>query len=298
MAVLGQVRQGGGPGPRGLQAGTRPTAAGLLEPLSVSSIAANTTEMQPVSGSILYLGDTHLESAAAYLAGLMHRWGWTFDYVPSHEPLSPRLLDEPRALFVLSDYPAACLATSLQQRLIAQVVDGAGLVMIGGWESFHGCGGDWDGTSVAEALPVIMERRDDRINCDQPTLLCATGVHPVTQGLPWEAHPPLIGGLNRIQPKPDATTLLEAQRFRVSQQGGRFVFEPMNRYTVLVVGRHGRGRTAALATDVAPHWVGGLVDWGERRIRAQAPSAEAIEVGQWYEAFFHQLLRWVGQLDA
>ncbi len=35
----------------------------------------------------------------------------------------------------------------------------------------------------------------------------------------------------------------------------------------LVVGQHGRGRTAALATDVAPHWVGGLVDWGDRARR-------------------------------
>ena len=46
-----------------------------------------------------------------------------------------------------------------------------------------------------------------------------------------------------------------------------------------MVGEFGRGRTAALATDVAPHWVGPLVDWGVPRVAAQAPQANAVEVG-------------------
>ena len=48
-----------------------------------------------------------------------------------------------------------------------------------------------------------------------------------------------------------------------------------------MVGRHGYGRTAALATDVAPHWVGGLVDWGDQRI-TQKVTEDSIEVGNWY----------------
>jgi hypothetical protein len=64
----------------------------------------------------------------------------------------------------------------------------------------------------------------------------------------------------------------------------------------LIVGRYGAGRTAALATDVAPHWVGGFVDWGDRRI-AQAVGGGMIEVGNWYARFFHNLVAWTGKVD-
>ena len=60
-----------------------------------------------MSGSILYLGDTHLTDAAAYLAGLMHSFNWEFDYIPSDQQVSVEMLEVPRSLFVISDYPAA-----------------------------------------------------------------------------------------------------------------------------------------------------------------------------------------------
>jgi hypothetical protein len=50
---------------------------------------------------------------------------------------------------------------------------------------------------------------------------------------------------------------------------------------LLVTGQHGAGRVAAITTDVAPHWVGGFVDWGDARVAAQADGAPAIEVGNW-----------------
>ena len=65
----------------------------------------------------------------------------------------------------------------------------------------------------------------------------------------------------------------------------------------MVVGQHGKGRTAALATDVAPHWVGGLVDWGDRRV-VQDVAGGFIDVGNWYAQFFRNLLVWTGQLTA
>ncbi len=246
--------------------------------------------------SILYMGDTNLESAAAYLAGLMHRWGWSFEYVPSDQAATPDLLAKPRSLFVLSDYPADRLDPRLQEELLGQVAEDAGLVMFGGWESYHGCGGDWDGTPVAEALPVEIDSRDDRVNCDHPVLLRQTADHPIMEGLPCQSRPPFIGGLNRFHAKPDSTVLLEAQHFRAFERNGEFEFEPTFRDPALVVGSHEQGRTVALATDVAPHWVGGLVDWGESRVSAQAPGAEAVEVGDLYERFFQQMLAWAGGL--
>ena len=169
--------------------------------------------------SVLYLGDTSLLGAAAYLAGLIHRAGWALDYVPSHLPADAELFDQPRSLYVLSDYPASRLSLPLQQRLVQAVDAGAGLLMIGGWESYHGCGGDWDQTAVAAALPVEISRTDDRVNCDQPALVRYVQDHPAVEGLPWISRPPCIGGFNRFQPKSDAKVLLETQRFRAFRDG-------------------------------------------------------------------------------
>lgn len=248
-----------------------------------------------MANSILYLGDTHLHDAAAYLAGLMHGWGWAFDYVPSHEPAAASMFDAPRSLLIISDYPAARMNVAAQKKLVEQVAGGAGLIMIGGWESFHGLGGDWDGTLVGDALPVMIASIDDRMNCDQPVLVRRLAEHPVLAGLPWDSRPPVIGGFNRIIAKPDATVLLEAQRFTAACDESAFRFIPRDQHPLLVVGEFGRGRTAALATDVAPHWVGPLVDWGVPRVSAQAPQANAVEVGGDYAQFLRQLFRWVGR---
>ncbi|MFM9965265.1 MAG: glutamine amidotransferase [Planctomycetaceae bacterium] len=248
-----------------------------------------------MTNSILYLGDTHLTDAAAYLAGLMHSWGWRFDYVPSHQPAPTAMFDEPRALFIVSDYPAARMDAVAQRKLVEQVANGAGLIMIGGWESFHGLGGDWDGTPVGNALPVVLASDDDRLNCDQTVLVRRIAEHPAVADLPWVSRPPVIGGFNRITPKPAATVLLEAQRFAARCDGESFTFVPLDRHPLLVVGELGRGRTAALATDVAPHWVGPLVDWGLPRVAAQAPQANGVEVGADYAKLLRQLLSWVGQ---
>jgi uncharacterized membrane protein len=113
-------------------------------------------------------------------------------------------------------------------------------------------------------------------------------------GLPWD-RPPGIGGLNEIAPKPGAQTLLAARPFAVERSGDEFTFLPGQCRSLLVVGRHGRGRTAALATDVAPHWVGGLVDWGDRRVVQDIPGG-FIEVGNWYAELFRNLLVWTGRL--
>lgn len=249
-----------------------------------------------MANSILYLGDTHLRDAAAYLAGLMHGWNWNFDYVRSDESLSAEKLDTPRALFIVSDYPAACMEAATQRKLLEQVTGGAGLIMLGGWESFHGLGGDWDGTPIGDALPVVIASEDDRMNCDQPVLVRCVAEHPAVSGLPWDSRSPVIGGFNRFAAKRDATVLLKAEQFSARLFDGEFVFEPLDCDPLLVVGEFGRGRVAAFATDVAPHWVGPLVDWGVPRVSAQAPGANAVEVGGDYAKFLRQLLSWVGRL--
>jgi uncharacterized membrane protein len=242
---------------------------------------------------ILYLGDTNLQGAAAYLAGLMHAWGWSFDYLPSDVPPAAEQWDTTYGLIILSDYPAANLTEHGHQAILAQVALGAGLLMIGGWESFQGLGGDWDNTPVGNALPVEIADHDDRGNCDQPVLVRRLMNHPITNGLPWEDRPPVIGGFNQVRAKLEAQVILEACLFEARRQGERdFTFQLAECLPLLVVGKYQAGRTAAFMTDVAPHWVGPLVDWGLPRITAQAADANAIEVGGHYAQFLKQLLEW------
>lgn len=242
-------------------------------------------------GSILYCGDTDLTSAAGYLAGLMTSWGWNFVYVPSNEVLTEQRLAIPYSLIILSDYPAAMMPLTLQEKVVDQVEAGTGLLMIGGWESFHGFGGNWNDTLIGDALPVTIANEDDRINFDQGAYLREVATSPATAGVPWRERPPLIGGMNRFRAKPDTQTVLEAlplaTRFDAAGQLEMTTLAPI---PALVFGQCEQGKTAAFATDVAPHWVGGFVDWGPERVTAQAAGAGAIEVGNWYAQFWKQLL--------
>ena len=260
---------------------------------------AMTLEHVMTDRHVLYLGDTALTGAACYLTGLMTHWGWRYRYVPSNVALDGTVLegdgDQP-GLIVLSDYPSKNIKPSTQERVVEWVGHGVGLLMIGGWESFCGHGGNWAGTPVGQILPVQVSESDDRVNCDHPALLGCRGDHPVTDGLPWSTRPPTVGGFNRFEPKPEAQVLLDVHQFEACRRDAGFEFREVRRDPMLVVGEHsqggatsigtsggggtsggysggipGVGRVAALATDVAPHWVGGLVDWGNSRVTAQAP---------------------------
>jgi hypothetical protein len=243
---------------------------------------------------ILYLGDTALNNAAAYLAGVMHASGWRFTYCPSDREADADLVSTPWSACILSDYPAARLAPELQQQIIERVRQGAGLMMIGGWESYHGLGGNWDGTAIGEILPAEMQTTDDRMNCDFPVFVRTCGNdHPILRSLPWLSRPPLIGGYNRFRCRHQATQLLEVVRYSARFDGPELRLSADGVDPLLVVDQMGQGRVAALATDLAPHWVGPWVDWGNSRVAAQGPGAEAIEVGNWYAQFIRQLVEWV-----
>jgi uncharacterized membrane protein len=197
---------------------------------------------------------------------------------------------------VISDYPAERLGDAAMARLALNVEQGAGLVMVGGWESFHGRLGEYHHSPLAAVLPVTMQSCDDRRNFAQPCLIEKLCDHEILAGLPWD-QPPGIGGINAVMARPGAETLLAAAQFSVRRTEQAYQFVPAGRAPLLIVGRHGSGRTAALATDVAPHWVGGLVDWGDQRI-VQEVGGGMIEVGNWYARFLRNLVAWAAQMDA
>src|SRR5688500_13918838 len=247
---------------------------------------------------ILYLGDTSLATHAGYLAGLMSTWDYGYDYVPSDAQVNGHA-SEPRRLYIISDYPARLIDEPAQREILASVEAGAGLLMIGGWESFHGVGGDWDRTPIGQILPVEIGDGDDRVNCDQPALVRCLGDHPICEGLPWDERPPAIGGFNRFTPEPDSETILEVHQFAAKFRSGEGVFKPAQIDPLLVVGKYGRGRAAALAPDLAPHWEGGLIHGGVGpRTTATAPQSWTIEVGPNYARCIFTLSSWAGRLTA
>lgn len=244
---------------------------------------------------IAYCGDTTLPGPASYLAGIMTWAGIPFLYVPSDRSLPEEALAADIGAYVFSDYPSARIPAGMWPRLMARIDAGCGVLMIGGWESFHGLGGDWDRTPLAAVLPVEMRRDDDRRNWPCAVLVRAPQAHPLCAGLSFQ-RPPSIGGYNEFAPRAGAQVVLEGERFQAELAGDGFSFVSHGRLPLLVTGPDrpgpaGAGRRACLATDVAPHWVGSLVDWGDARLTV-AMGADAIEVGTGYARLFRNLLTW------
>lgn len=273
----------------------------------------------------IYLGDDDITRAASYLCGVMTYAQIPYERVDSSQTPPARFTSTQYDAYIISDYPQSRFLTSQLEYIRNTVRQGSGLLMIGGWESFHGQHGEYHDSPLAEVLPVQMLNQDDRRNFSQWAFVLKHHDHPVLEGLPWEK-PPFIGGLNQFTPKPNTNLLLNAvtadirivqedevadcnndsifnyiskpvkERFSTSLSGGNALFLTFaETFPLLVAGQYGKGRTAALATDVAPHWVGGWVDWGKKRIPQKLNNGNSIEVGEDYVRFFSQLVRWIGK---
>jgi uncharacterized membrane protein len=246
--------------------------------------------------AILYLGDTTLKGAGSYLAGVMGHHNISFDYLPSDRQFGDNLLNNKYQALIISDYPAENFSTRQINTIVEQVAAGLGLLMIGGWESFTGDKGQYADTELSRVLPVIMQSEDDRVNCFAPCLVEKIKEHEILGSLPFEESPPSIGGFNRLKSKPDSNTILLARRFNASYVNGSFTVTSLpDPDPLLVVGSYEKGRVCAFATDAAPHWVGGLVDWGSSRVKAHGPGANPIEVGNWYAALLANMINWTAR---
>ena len=248
-----------------------------------------------MSNKVLYLGDTALDAAASYLAGVLLHCNIPFDYVDSATACSDGQLAEDYRAVIISDYLASSFGPEHFEQLVAKTQGGMGLVMIGGWESFTGVGGDYANTPLAEILPVEMQHTDDRVNSFSPCMILPEVEHQITAGLPFASQAAAINGYNRLRAKPAATTILSVKRYHASFVNEDFEFSEQSVDPLLVVGQAGDGRVACYAGDVAPHWAGGFVDWGDQRHVLQAPAAGEVEIGNWYIEFFGNLIKWVSR---
>lgn len=206
--------------------------------------------------------------------------GHQVDYIPSHL-IDTKLPADPAELaewdvIAISDvgantfqlpgvtFGASVPSPDKSESVRAYVEQGGAVLMIGGYLTFSGIDAKarWGRTPLAAALPVQVLDIDDRV--ERPSGIVpsmAGGDHPVTAGLP-ETWPALLG-LNEIVVRPEATLLAEAAG-----------------YPLLVVGEYGAGRSAAFASDIAPHW---------------APPAFVEWPG--YAQLFDQLVRWLARHD-
>ncbi|MDR3110562.1 MAG: glutamine amidotransferase [Planctomycetaceae bacterium] len=246
---------------------------------------------------VCYFGDDDITRAAAYLCGVLQHFGIDYDHVNSGHAPSADFMERDYGLYIVSDYPYVRFEDEHIEHIQRAVRLGAGLLMVGGWESFYGLMGEYHGSKFADMLPVVMQTKDDRHNCPQPVYLrtAATGLeHPILANLNWE-RPPAIGGFNAFTPKAGAKLLLEGVVADVRNTPERALTITAGAvYPMLVEGHYGSGRTAALACDVAPHWVGQMVDWGGKRITQQLRTPDDkpcgfVEFGDAYAKFLKQM---------
>ncbi len=197
---------------------------------------------------------TEYEEGGTVLLESLAGAGIEVEYIRAHE-ISGRFPKDKEALsrydavvisdvgansFLLSDetFLRSEVTTNRLDEIVEYVEEGGGLVMVGGYLSFAGIEGRarYAQSPLAAALPVEMLDFDDRVEVPQGVIpeVAAAG-HAAIGGVSEQW--PLLLGYNRFRAKDDATTIATVDD------------DPL-----LVVGQYGRGRTAAFASDCAPHW--------------------------------------------
>lgn len=238
---------------------------------------------------VLYFGDGTLAGSARYLAGVMTYYKIPFDHVPTARRFTGKTLRHRYSLFVLSDYPSRNLPRSIQREMVQKVREGTGFLMIGGWSSFTGVDGRYRGTPIADILPVMLSQKDDRMNAAGGAVVYLKKHHSVFKGLSFRSAP-VVAGFNRVTAKPSSEVLLGARK--ILPRYPNIMLEKKS-YPFLIFSRYGKGKVAAVTTDVAPHWVGSFVDWGKRRVHIPFSKGIDIEVGENYLKFFGKLIRFL-----
>lgn len=233
---------------------------------------------------VLYLeGDG---TAVRYLSGTFRKMGVDHQLVLPGEAL-PHSLSEFQAV-VISDFPRLLLQEAEPLLVQAITQSGLGLLMVGGPHSF-GRGG-YAESALAALLPIDLQAGDDRA-CSASGVLLEVKLphHPLLRGLQFR-EPLTAIGHNRFRRRRSSSELLSA---RALMRGGPAGFSLSRDSAPMLVVRESidgaTGRTAALATSLAPPWSGGLTEWGARRLSIDSQT----DVGEGYAMFVLNLIRWL-----
>lgn len=201
-----------------------------------------------------FITSTYAEGADGFIAAL-EAAGHAVDFQPNHVaaerfPFTAEALDE-YDVVVLSDIgantlllpQAVFLTGQARPNRLAVLADwvraGGLLLMVGGYLSFTGieAKANYRNTPLAHVLPVELELADDREETPEGSVGTLTEAGRVVLPALHEQWPPILG-YQRLTAKVGATTLATVQG-----------------HPLVVVGTAGAGRTAAVATDMGPHWL-------------------------------------------
>lgn len=235
---------------------------------------------------VFYAGDSPAGGPANYLLAILRRAKAKVTHLPPGKPLKRSYLKNQFDLIILSDYSRSQAGQEGEIAIAAQVIKGAGLLMIGGWGSFSGPFGKWSGSVIEDLLPVSCLKKDDRINFSSGAWITA-GEKNALKSFSFRPSPVLCG-LNIVKPKKFSRVALNAQPLVAS--GKRGLKLSSKKYPLLVFST-GKIRSAALTTDLAPHWCGGLVDWGTKRLKLPVAGSIQVEIGDQYVRFVETILR-------
>lgn len=194
------------------------------------------------------------ETGLGYIDKAIEKAGYEFVYMPNHVandgfPFTMEELKE-YSCVVLSDVgadtlliPSATFALGKRfpnrcQLLKDYVLQGGSLLMVGGYMTFNGIGGQgkWWCTPVQDVLPVQLLPYDDRMeHCEGVHAEVVMQEHPVVKDIQGE-WPPVLG-YNKSVVKPEAELV-------ATVCGDPFI----------AFGQYGDGKTAVFSSDCSPHW--------------------------------------------
>ena len=242
-----------------------------------------------MSTKILYCGDSPVGGAANYLLGALRHMRARVVHLPPAEKLRPKDLQKSYDVIIFSDYSKTEVDSKVERLITAQVESGTGFLMIGGWGSYSGPLGGWKGSLIEKLLPVICKNSDDRTNFPSGASVVLKNRYGFLNAQSFK-QTPSICGLNAVHPKPGSKILLAARP--IISNGKKIRLAPKE-YPLLVVDSQPDRRVAALTTDLAPHWCGGLVDWGNKTLKLSVTPRIQIQVGNYYIQFITSLLGWL-----
>jgi len=193
------------------------------------------------------------EEGAKWLIEALEDAGYEVDFIPNQHAASkfPTEMEEisqydtvilsdigSNTLLLHPDTFEKSIPTPNRLKLIREYVkEGGSFLMVGGYMSFQGIDAKskYKDSPIEEILPVVMMATDDRVEVPEGMYPEAVKKHIVLDGI--EEKWPMLLGYNKFAADENGEVLVEYNE------------DPM-----VVVGEYGNGRTAAFASDCAPHW--------------------------------------------
>ena len=242
---------------------------------------------------VLYAGDSEIGGPANYLLAVLRQGGFGVTHIPPEQALKMADVRQEWDAVILSDYPAKSCGAQVQEEISRCVGQGAGLLMIGGWASFSAPWGLWQGSILERILPIRCLGKDDRTNFFSGAAVIQKESHPALDPKIFRKSPSICG-LNSVRVKDSGRVILAAKPVLIRSTAVEVSASFKNKeFPLLIIDQNPKMRVAIYTSDFAPHWCGGLVDWGEKRLQLPVAPGIGVEVGDFYARFIVSLVNWI-----